>query len=255
MNSDLRKLVAQSLDAPPELLPWIPQLLEDFSDLAGPAEDLLELMRGLSISAESRVLDLGCGKGSISMKVADAYQCRVFGVDAMPEFVRSAAQEARRRGLDRFCRFVCADVREFWQEHRSFDFVIYWGVGQYLGSPAEYMSYLRKQLRPGGHVFLDDDFVDDDVSSSAADIPTRTQMRAALQSHGDLIVREQVSDSVDSIATEQRYYRCIEQRAQHLATTRPELSPLLDKFLENQRMAQSALHDGLRYAAWAIRKT
>ena len=66
MNDDLARQVAASLDAPPELLPLLPELLADLRSLSGPVETLLDVIRGLGLPADSRALDLGCGKGALA---------------------------------------------------------------------------------------------------------------------------------------------------------------------------------------------
>ena len=66
MNEELNSQIAASLEATPELLPFIPELLADVWALGGSPEALVELLRPLGLSGTAtRLLDLGCGKGAI----------------------------------------------------------------------------------------------------------------------------------------------------------------------------------------------
>lgn len=73
--------------------PWEP---ERYALHARYVADLAtEVVELLAPQAEERILDLGCGDGVLSERLA-GFGCRVVGVDASPEMVEAA----RRRGLD-----------------------------------------------------------------------------------------------------------------------------------------------------------
>lgn len=49
------------------------------------------------------MLDLGCGKGAVSIKVALELRCRCLGIDALSEFI----DEARRRAQEYHVTSMC----------------------------------------------------------------------------------------------------------------------------------------------------
>ena len=53
----------------------------------------------ISITPDSRVLDVGCGTGGPARYLADKFGCRVEGVDLTPEFVEVGQELTRRCGL------------------------------------------------------------------------------------------------------------------------------------------------------------
>lgn len=59
-----------------------------------------------------QVLDLGCGKGAVSIKLAKALRCKCHGIDAVPEFIAAAKEKAKEYGVDTLCQFEAGDVRE-----------------------------------------------------------------------------------------------------------------------------------------------
>jgi SAM-dependent methyltransferase len=101
-----------------------------------------------------RVLDVGCGVGSITRGLADvvggaAHRAgKAVGVDANVD----AIVEARRAvaaGL-RNVEFMVADLYGLPFEGASFDAIFAHGVAQHLTDPLAGLSELRRVLRPGG---------------------------------------------------------------------------------------------------------
>ena len=80
MNEELDRQVASSLEAPPELLPFIAELLADV-DALGSSPAVVNLLRPLALP-RATTLDLGCGKGAISVNVARELGWHAHGVVA-----------------------------------------------------------------------------------------------------------------------------------------------------------------------------
>ena len=62
--------VAATMDAEPELIPFLPRLFVDLEDLGARADQVLEILRRSEFAADSKVLDLGCGKGAVAVALA-----------------------------------------------------------------------------------------------------------------------------------------------------------------------------------------
>ena len=87
-----------------------------------------------------RVLDLGCGDGTLTAEIAAA-GCEVIGIDSSPEQVAAA----RARGLD--ARVMNATRLAFDSE---FDAVFSNAVLHWIKSPDEVIAGVARALRPGG---------------------------------------------------------------------------------------------------------
>lgn len=60
--------IAKSLDAKPELLPFIPELVADIWALGSSPDLAVEILKPVDLSPQTtRVLDFGCGKGAVSI--------------------------------------------------------------------------------------------------------------------------------------------------------------------------------------------
>jgi SAM-dependent methyltransferase len=98
---------------------------------------LIEL---LAPRAGERILDLGCGDGFLTERLA-ALGCEVVGVDSSPEQVAAA----QRRGLE--ARVARAEALPFVAE---FDAVLSNAVLHWVKDAAGAIAAVRRALRPGG---------------------------------------------------------------------------------------------------------
>jgi trans-aconitate methyltransferase len=100
---------------------------------------LIELLRP---GAGERVLDLGCGTGHLTARIAEV-GTEVVGIDSSPEMIA----EARR--LFPANRFEVADARDFAFDE-PFDAVFSNAVLHWVKPPERAVDCVRRALRPGG---------------------------------------------------------------------------------------------------------
>jgi SAM-dependent methyltransferase len=97
-----------------------------------------------------RVLDIGCGRGALSIYLAEKGH-EVLGVDRAEEAIASARKAAAEKDIDAV--FVTADAIEVMgQIHDSFDAVVDVGFFHALGDDVRprFESQLARVLAPGG---------------------------------------------------------------------------------------------------------
>lgn len=98
----------------------------------------------------ARVLDVGCGFGDSTLRIADkvAPDGQAVGVDCAENFVRGAAAEAREAGIQNAGFFV-ADVQS--DDLRGpYDHAFARFGTMFFDMPGAAMRNIRKALRPGG---------------------------------------------------------------------------------------------------------
>lgn len=64
----------------------------------------------LELSSESRLLDIACGSGQPSLRMAASTGCMLTGVDSSEEAIATAISLAQDKGLASRSRFECADA-------------------------------------------------------------------------------------------------------------------------------------------------
>ncbi len=124
-------------------MPWNPAQYHKFQAQRGaPFEDLLALIR---VRPNLRVIDLGCGTGELTRRLADHLpDSDVVGVDNSPEMLARAALHARP-GL-RFEHGAIEDVNGEW------DLIFSHAAVHWVDNHAALMPRLMRMLTPGGQL-------------------------------------------------------------------------------------------------------
>ena len=86
----------------------------------------------LALRPGHRVLDIGCGWGSLAMHLAENHDVRVTGLTLSTEQLRVARETARSRGLDGRVEFLLQDYREHAQ---VYDRIVSVGMFEHVGKP------------------------------------------------------------------------------------------------------------------------
>jgi len=96
MKSDMREKVAKSLTAESTaLLPYLPYLLQDLWELGSSPDEIVSAIKNCGIDKGWRVLDLGCGKGAVSIRLARNFGCSVKGIDFINDFIDYARKKRK----------------------------------------------------------------------------------------------------------------------------------------------------------------
>jgi len=124
-------------------MPWDPDRYRAFqSERFAPFDDLFAMLR---VSEGLRVVDLGCGTGELTLRLAQQLPgSDVFGIDSSPEMLAKAGALARP-GL-RFERRAIEEVIGEW------DVVFSHAALQWVEGHEELMRRLWSLVRPGGQI-------------------------------------------------------------------------------------------------------
>jgi SAM-dependent methyltransferase len=121
--------------------------------------DAIDEIVGLAgLTAQDRVLDLGCGPGELLIRVAERHGCAGVGIDAAPNQIMAAVARASRRVPQAELRFEIGDAQEAELEAGSFALAACLGSSHALGGTRPTLERLHELVRPGGHVLLADGF-------------------------------------------------------------------------------------------------
>ena len=254
-QDSLECLVAESLDAEAELYDCLPDLLADLDELSVPTEVVLDLVEHAELAPGAQVLDLGCGKGALAIGIATRFGANVWGIDGHPKFVEAAVESARLAGQEP-CSFHTADIRQAVFDYSGLDMVCFVGIGPILGDLEQTLATLRRCVRPGGYLVLDEAYLavpKTDLGSEYEHCFDREITLTRLESQGDRVCAEAL---LDTPASDQFYRQATEKilaRARRIAAENPELAPVVLEFADRQRAETDSLGGPLVGALWLLR--
>ncbi|MEZ0577641.1 class I SAM-dependent methyltransferase [Nocardioides sp. MH1] len=113
--------------------------------------------RKLGLEPGMRVLDVGCGWGSLSIALAELFGVHVVGVTISTEQQRFAEAAARRRGVESLVDFRLCDYRDAVPaQGEEYDAVASLEMGEHVGEDnyPTYAGVLHDAVRPGGRVLV-----------------------------------------------------------------------------------------------------
>lgn len=250
------EMVAYALEVDPGLLPWIPELLSDFDELGSDAAPIVEILRELDVSASTRVVDLGCGKGAVAVAIAKELGCRVEGIELFEPFIESCRHRAASAGVSDLCSFRHADILKLAGRTEPFDVAVFAALGDVLGPLDDSIGVIRRFVRPGGFMLICDGYIKDGGTSGFPGFESyasRDETLRRLQSHGDALRREMI-EPTDHSEAYAREIAQIEKRAEGLAARRPELKADVMRYLENQRREYAHLETNFVSAIWMLER-
>lgn len=155
---DIEKTILQALERAGKDLDQL--TLDDLAQvdefhIRGP-EATREMAEELSLDAQMQVLDLGCGLGGPSRRLASDYGCRVTGLDLTEAYCRVAEALSVRLDLDHLVSYRTANALDMPFEDKRFDVLWTQHTAMNIAEKAQLYSEMYRVLRPGGHLAIYD---------------------------------------------------------------------------------------------------
>jgi SAM-dependent methyltransferase len=111
------------------------------------------LIKGLGITKELKVLDLGCGDGTTALPAA-RLGAHVLGVDIARNLVEAGNRRAKEEGLTN-CKFQEGDATDLYElQERAFDLVVSIFGAMFAPKPFDVAKEMVRVTRPGGRIVM-----------------------------------------------------------------------------------------------------
>jgi cyclopropane fatty-acyl-phospholipid synthase-like methyltransferase len=257
MSESTDRSAANSLETNIKLLPHMPFLLQDLWALGCSIDDILDCLEIAGFDAgETHLLDLGCGKGAVSVRTAARFSYRMTGIDIMTAFLEDGREKAREYGVSHLCTFEKTDMREYVKSPHEYDGVILASLGGILGSIKETVSHLRTQVRSGGYMLIDDGYLRSAESFERKGYEyyrNHADTIGELTAFNDSIVKE-VNTTEYSTKINYEYLESIKKQAGRLIGRHPELKDDIQAYIDLQAEECDIIRDHTEGALWLIRK-
>lgn len=138
----------------------VPTDVAHYGDLRmwGPVdlEALLETLRTAALPPEPRVLDIGCGRGTLLIELAAAWDAQVSGLDHSSAALALARGDASRRMLRTAPTWIESAFADVAFPPAAFDLVVNLGGPYQDDDMAATLPLIHHWLEPGGYLLLGD---------------------------------------------------------------------------------------------------
>jgi len=245
--------IVRSLDGSDvALLPYIPYLLQDIWEIGSSADHLCRLIEKNDLTHRiKKGLDLGCGKGAISITMAKRFGWTMHGIDAMSDFIDEAKQRAETLKINSRVSFEVADLRLRLRTLGEYDLIILGSIGPVLGTIQETLSAVRPSLNQPGYVLLDDGYAKEDEASYDV-YPYHAQVLEQIEKAGFILIDEYIYDYSTIRESNEYIYKAIEKRAGELSEQFPAKQHLFQDYLDIQRRENRVLEEEIVCATWLL---
>ncbi|MCF6158961.1 MAG: class I SAM-dependent methyltransferase [wastewater metagenome] len=143
------------------------------------AETIQETLKRLDIKPDSKLLDIGCGTGSLLQAISLRYPsvCLV-GIDLSREMLKAAHKKHIKKS-----HLITGQSQELPFRSNSFDTVVSCNVFHYLHKPQKCIREIIRILKPGGKIIITD-WCDDYIACRICDLFLRLLNRAHFKTYG-----------------------------------------------------------------------
>jgi len=234
------------------LFPHLPYILQDSWELGTPPETVINIIqKHCKDYSTLRILDLGCGKGAVSVKLAIALKCNCYGIDGIPEFIETAKAKAQEYGVETLCRFEVGDIREKIKTSGKFDVIILGAIGQVFGDYYATLSTLSEHLNPNGIIIINDAYADDSIEFKHPLVLHLRELLKQTQQAG----MELIDECTDSPTNYGEDYKNLKKRCEELMTKYPEKTSIFESYAHSQVDEYEALENRMICSMMVFKKS
>lgn len=237
MNS-LEESIVHSLDGNDnkDIFPYLPYILQDLWEMGASVKSILLLIEKYKkhFTGQLKILDLGCGKGVVSIRAAEKFGALCSGIDGMNEFILVAKEKAKEHNVSELCNFEMGDIRESVVNYKNFDVAVLGAVGPVFGSYSSTFNAIRKCLQPNGLIVLDDGYLSEESGQTNPNALKRGSLMGQANAAGLVLLDEIISGTDEIKGIDEEMYKKIMKRCNELITIHPEKEKLFRGYLVRQ---------------------
>lgn len=251
--NDVEERLAKSLTAETtDLISYLPYLLQDLWELGSKPEDIIELItKNIQVKNGLKILDLACGKGAVSVKLAKELGCYVNAIDIIPEFISYAEQKAKEFGIQDLCSFKIEDINLSVNKEQEYDIVILGAVGEVLGSPKITIRKLKNTIKTGGFIIIDDAYSQEGLPSNYL---SYKQWLKVFEETGMQLIEEKPASEDEMSDINDKNNECIIKRANELKEKYPDKANIFESYVNSQLAECDELENEIIAVTWILKK-
>ena len=256
-NKTLEESISMAMECTNiNLVKYLPYILQDFWKLGSSPEEIIEIIKKYkSDYSNINILDLGSGKGAVSINISSKLGCRCFGIDAIEDFVVFSKNKAKEYLVDNICAFEKNDIRERIKTLGKFDVIILGAIGPVFGDYYSTLTQLTPHLLRGGLLIICDAYVEDGHKTDYPGVFQKREIWEQIDNAGMEILEEKTNFDDTGIELEyQNEYNNLNKRCMELIEKYPENKEILLEYSESQKELYWKLSNEVTGVLFVIRK-
>ena len=238
------------------LVKYLPYIFQDHWELGTSSDEIIEIIRKHTTNYSNlSVLDLGSGKGAISIKISSELKCKCFGIEGLDDFVIFSNNKAKEFLANNICTFEKNDIRTRLETLGKYDIILLIAIGPVLGNYFETLSKLSPHLNEDGLIIIDDAYVEENSSQEYPNVLSETEIIKQIKNAGMKLIEKTTINDIST--THEKYendFRNIKNRCMELAEKYPENKKLFLEYVERQIREYEILSNEIVPAIFVIKK-
>jgi cyclopropane fatty-acyl-phospholipid synthase-like methyltransferase len=234
-----------------DMMPFLNFILQDLWEMGTDPKVVIRMIsKHTQNHSKLKVLDLGCGKGAVSVQVAEHFGCKCHGIDAVSEFIDYANSKAAEFEVEHLCKFELGDIRDRILHLPKYDVIVVGAIGPVMGDYLTTINKLNNCLNDNGIIIFDDgyypDEIDDEISIDeyfaeeidgseyVNDVMTRKELLEQINHSGMKIIDEEIVLTEKMNETNAVIFESIKERCNILIGSNPDKSHLFEDYVQSQ---------------------
>ncbi len=238
-----------------ELFPFLPYILQDTWEIGADPEIIISLIqKHMSNFSKLNVLDLGCGKGAVSVMLASKLKCSCHGIDAVPEFINEANKKAKEYSVNHLCKFEVDDIRIKIKTLPRHDIIILGAIGPVFGDCYSTLTVLSNNISPDGVIVIDDGYIENSGSFTHPLILKQDELHRQIEAAGMRLVDEAIIGKNEIRYSDDQIFSCLKKRCLELMEMHPEKHNLFEAYIKKQEVENDVLENKIVCSTLVIKK-
>jgi SAM-dependent methyltransferase len=265
-NITLEKSVLTSMDGVDiDIVKYLPYILQDFWEIGSSPEEIIKIIKKYRSNYSSlNILDLGSGKGAVSIKISSELKCKCFGIDAIDDFVVFSNNKSKEYSVDNICTFETNDIRNRIKTVGKYDIIILGAIGTVFGNYYETLSELTPHLNKGGLIIIDDAYIGDDCNKNYPNTLRESELIKQINNAGMELIKKITVDEISEYAGKhleagigeeyENEFIKIEKRCMELIEKYPDRKELFLDYIEKQKEEYEILSNEIIPSMFVIKQ-
>lgn len=236
------------------IFPHLAYILQDFWEIGTSPKEVITLLERQKLShPQLEVLDLGCGKGAVSIELAEKFKHHCLGIDGVKEFISEANSAAKEYAVDTLCEFRVGDIRKEITDLDKYDIIILGAIGQVFGNYYETLTTMLPHLKDSGVIIIDDGYTENNDEAPCSSVLKKEELLHQVNKAGMVICDEIIADQ-EVFDNNEEDLRSLVQRCEELKAKYPKKASLFQSYIDNQRKEYTALEQDIICSIMLIKR-